>query len=176
MCWEVGCVARYLRREWTGHRIVLFAARRIVMPWRKGSVLEALITMVIMSFSRVTFSRRRVERGSNFVLWVDVYSDTRRKPKYAIVMAAHSISLSSYRREELNKLLCIIWSKFGVMGRRFGTEYFRPSALLIPLMSKNRRVYSLKSRGYPFTVVWCFIAAMCSFTLLWELYDAIWVA
>ena len=91
----MGCMAIYLRRAWTGHSGVLLAARRTVTPCRKGSVLEALMFMFAMSFSMLTSSNRRVVEGSNFDLWVEVYSETQRKPKKAEIMAAQIISLSS---------------------------------------------------------------------------------
>ena len=85
-----------------------FAARRIVIPWRNGSVLEAFISMWAMPSARFMLSKRRVTEGSNFVLWVEVYSDTRRKPKKAVVMAAQIMSLSSYNLEELNRFSCMV--------------------------------------------------------------------
>ena len=92
--------------------------------------------MLIISSSRVTSSNRRVDKGSYLVLWEDVYSDTLRKPKKAVVMAAQIIILSSYMREEWNRLSCIIRSKLGVMGRLLGRENLLPSDLLMPLMSR----------------------------------------
>ena len=88
--------------------MVSFAARRIVIPWRNGSVFEALISMWAMSSARFMLSKRRVTEGSNFVLCVEVYSDTRRKPKKAVVIAAQIMSLSSYNLEELNRFSCMV--------------------------------------------------------------------
>ena len=105
---EVGCTEMYCRKARTGHNIVSFAARRIVIPWRNGSVLEAFISMWAMPSARFMLSKRRVTEGSNFVLWVEVYSDTRRKPKKAVVMAAQIMSLSSYNLEELNRFSCMV--------------------------------------------------------------------
>lgn len=45
----------------------------------------------------------RVVIVSNRVVWEDVYSDIRKKPKNAVMMAVHSITLSSYKRRELNR-------------------------------------------------------------------------
>ena len=75
--------------------------------------------------------------GSNFVLWEDVYSETLRKPKKAVVMAAQSISLSSYFLDDAKRFLCRC---VGVMGCRFGVEYCFPWVLLIPFISMKSLV------------------------------------
>ena len=103
---------------------------------RKGSVLEAFMLMLIKCSPWVTSSYRRVYKGSYMVLWEEVYSDTLRKPKNAVVMAAQIIILSSYRWEEWKRLSCIVKSKLGVMGRLLGRENLLPSDLLMPLMSR----------------------------------------
>ena len=64
----------------------------------------------------------RVVVGSYWVYLGAVYSDMRKNPKKAVVIAAHNISLSSNSLEELNRLCCIIFSRWGVIGRRFGKE------------------------------------------------------
>ena len=51
-----------------------------------------------------TSATKRVVDGSNLVLWVEVYSDTRRKPWNAVSIADHSISLSWKGREEFHRL------------------------------------------------------------------------
>ena len=152
-----------------GHKIVSFAARQIVSPWRKGSVFEAFISMWAMSSVSFRLSYRRVTEGSYFVLCVDVYSDTRRKPKKAVVMAAQSMSLSSYGLEELNRFSCMVWSKVGVIGCLLGRENFLPSALFMPLKSRYSCKNLAKSIVCPCLVVKCLIAAICSLTLLCEL-------
>ena len=65
---------------------------------------------------------KRVVVGSYWVFLDAVYSNMRRKPKKAVVIAAHNISLSSNSLEELNRFCCIIFSRWGVIGRRFGRE------------------------------------------------------
>ena len=64
----------------------------------------------------------RVVVGSYWVFLGAVYSDMRRNPKKAVVIAAHNISLSSNSLEELNRFCCIILNRWGVIGRRFGKE------------------------------------------------------
>ena len=91
----VGCDWMYLLSAFTGHRTVLLAAKRMAIPCLNGSVLEPLILIVAKFGERVTSSKSRVDEGSYLVLWEDVYSDTRRKPKKAVVRAAQSMSLSS---------------------------------------------------------------------------------
>ena len=118
----------------------------------------------------------RVVEGSYFVLCEEVYSETRRKPKKAVVMAAQSISLSSYTLDDANKLFRIVNRVVGVMGCRLGIENFLPCALLIPFMSVYRRVKSRNWTCEPCMVVKCFMAARGSLTFLCELYDETWVA
>ena len=72
-----------------------FAASLMMMPCLKGSVLEALIRMWAKLPSRVMSDMRSVVVWSYFVLCVEVYSDTLRNPKKAVVNAAQSITLSS---------------------------------------------------------------------------------
>ena len=79
---------------------------------------------------------RSVVSGSNFVLCVDVYSDTLRNPKNAVSMAAQSKVLSSYKRCDLNRFSLIVWRMLGVMGRRFGRDREDPCDLLIPLIRR----------------------------------------
>ena len=69
-----------------GHSIVLFAAIRTVTPSRKGSVLEALMCRWAWSLRMLTSPSIRVVVGSNLVVWEDVYSDIRKKPKNAVMM------------------------------------------------------------------------------------------
>ena len=86
-----------------GHKEVLFPASRINVPCRNGSVLDVLI-MTVASLSSVVFTSlyRRVECGSYLFLYGDVYSDIRKKPKKAVRIAVHIMTLSSYIRDELN--------------------------------------------------------------------------
>ena len=83
-----GCVSKCCCRAVTGQRIVWFAASRMVVPIRNGSVLDALMTMLAMPFWRFMSSYNNVDEGSYFVSWEEVYSETRRNPKKAVVMAA----------------------------------------------------------------------------------------
>ena len=98
-----GLTAKYLRRAVMGHNGESFAARWMVVPWRNGSVLDALMFTLAMLFSIDRSVNRKVVRGSYLVRWVEVYSDTLRKPKKAVVMADQSISLSSYGLVELKR-------------------------------------------------------------------------
>ena len=100
----VGCSSLKLCSAATGQSHVLLVARRIRTPCRNGSVLEALIIKCAVESSKSKSWKRRVQEGSNFVLCDAVYSDTRRKPKNAVVMAAHNMTLSSYKRDELKRL------------------------------------------------------------------------
>ena len=84
-------------------------------------------------------------------------------------MAAHSMTLSWYNREELKRFLWIVWRSEGVMGHLLGRENFLPSALLIPLIKRYSCWYFAKSMVWPFLVVKCLTAAMCNLTLLCEL-------
>ena len=129
----VGCVRKYRCRAVTGQRSVSFDANLMVVPWRNGSVFDILIAMLAMSLPMLMSVISKVEDGSYFVLCDDVYSDTLRNPKNAVVMAAHSMSLSSYILDELKRFSWIRWSMSGVMGCLSGTENFLPSDLLIPL-------------------------------------------
>ena len=99
-----GCVFKCCCSAVIGQRIVLLAASRMVVPMRNGSVLDSLMTMFAMPFWRFMSSYNNVDEGSYFVLWDEVYSETRRNPKKAVVMAAQSMSLSSYLLDEVNKL------------------------------------------------------------------------
>ena len=54
-----------------------------------------------------------------------MYSDTRKKPKNAVIIADHSISLSSYILEELNKLNVISSSICGMIGDLFLMLYLQ---------------------------------------------------
>ena len=114
--------------------------------------------------------------GSYFVLCEEVYSETLRNPKKAVVMAAQSINLSSYTLDDANRFLCIANRVVGVMGCRLGLENCLPCARLIPFMSLYRRVKSRNSTCEPCMVVKCFMAARWSLTLSCELYDETWVA
>ena len=80
-----------------------FDANLMVVPWRKGSVFDVLIATVAMFLVMFMSDISKVEDVSYFVLWDDVYSDTLRKPKKAVVMAAHNMSLSSYNLDELKR-------------------------------------------------------------------------
>ena len=91
----VGCFCIYFLRALTGQSFVPLAAKRRVMPCRKGSVLEPLMLMFTKSPSNEISSKSRVTEGSYLVLWEEVYSDTLRNPKKAVRRAAHSMSLSS---------------------------------------------------------------------------------
>ena len=77
---------------------------RTVTPCRKGSVFEVFRLRCAESFLIVTSLNNRLVVGSNWVFLEVVYSDMRRKPKNAVVIAAHSINLSSKSLEELNRL------------------------------------------------------------------------
>ena len=118
----MGCKGRKRRRALMGHSIVLFAAIRTVTPCRKGSVLEALMCRWAWSLRMLTSPSIRVVVGSNLVVWEDVYSDILKKPKNAVMMAVHSITLSSYKRRELNRFRFIIRRREGVMGSLFGRD------------------------------------------------------
>ena len=132
----VGCNSLKLCSAATGQSQVLLVARRIRTPCRNGSVLEALIIKCAVESSKSKSWKRRVQEGSNFVLCDAVYSDTRRKPKNAVVMAAHNMTLSSYKRDELKRFVWIVLRRVGVMGRRLGRLLDVPSARLIPLVSR----------------------------------------
>ena len=113
-----GGVYRY--RKWemaaSGQRNVPFAASLTVKPCRKGSVLDALILIDTTSPEMATSEHSSVVSGSNLVLQDDVYSDTLRNPKKAVVKVAHSMSLSSCALDELNSTWYISLSKDGVTG------------------------------------------------------------
>ena len=83
-----------MRRAFTGQSRVLLAAILTVTPSLKGSVFDAFIQshapMLVMARSCLS----SVIRGSNVVFRGDVYSEILKNPKNAVVMAAHSISLS----------------------------------------------------------------------------------
>ena len=49
----VGCTARYSRKAFIGHKVESLPARRMIVPSRNGSVLEALMLTLAMSLSRV---------------------------------------------------------------------------------------------------------------------------
>lgn len=106
----------------TGQRIVLLASSLMVTPCRKGSVLEDLMCRRMESLRMRISLNKRVMVGSCVVLRSVVYSDTRRNPKKAVVIAAQSITLSSKIREELNNLWFMALRRVGVMGSRLGSE------------------------------------------------------
>ena len=85
------------RRAFTGQSEVRLGVRRMGTPSRKGSVLEAFMRMVaVPSDEKCRSEKSSVVVGSKVFFQVDVYSDTRRKPKKAVSRAAHNIILSSY--------------------------------------------------------------------------------
>ena len=100
----------------------------------------------------------------------------RRKPKKAVVIAAHIMTLSSKSLEELNRLLWMILSREGVMGRRLGSEWDLPWARLMPLSSRYSLSKSRKGANSPWMMHWCLMAHRCTLTLEWELKEAMWVA
>ena len=67
-------------------------------------------------------AKSRVVEGSYEVFLWAVYSEIRRKPKKAVVMAAQIMTLSSNRREELNRFWFIILRREGVIGSLLGME------------------------------------------------------
>ena len=67
-------------------------------------------------------AKSRVLEGSKDVFLWAVYSEIRRNPKKAVVMAAQIMTLSSNKREELNKFWLIILSREGVIGSLLGME------------------------------------------------------
>ena len=74
--------------------------------------------------------------GSYWVLWEEVYSDTRRKPKKAVSVAAQSNTLSWYSLDELNKVWRIVLNRVGVIGSLLGRECVDPWDLLMPRISR----------------------------------------
>ena len=91
-------------------------------PWRKGSVFDSLMRRRAEVWRKDRSWNSRVDSRSKAVFRDAVYSETRRKPKNAVVIAAHNMILSSNKRDELNKFLLIILKSAGVMGKRFGKE------------------------------------------------------
>ena len=92
------CVGWYLRRLCSAAKGQIkdpFAASMMVTPCLKGSVFEALMRRCAMCPRICTSENSNVVVGSNFVLCVEVYSETLRNPKNAVVSAAQSIILSS---------------------------------------------------------------------------------
>ena len=88
-------VDRYFLRARKGQREEPFAAIQMTTPCRNGSVFDDLIRTDVVSFMKEISWCMRVESGSNLVLCDEVYSDTLRKPKNPMSMAAHNMSLSS---------------------------------------------------------------------------------
>ena len=172
----MGWKAKYNFSAFTGQRIVLLASSLMVTPCRKGSVLEDLMCRRMESLRMRISLNKRVMVGSCVVLRSVVYSDTRRKPKKAVVIAAQSITLSSKIREELNNLWFMALRRVGVMGSRLGSEWELPWYRLIPRRRRYNRSKSLKGMSYPATVAVCLIADRCSLTLEWELKEAMCVA
>ena len=69
-----------------------------------------------------------------------MYSDILKKPKKAVVMAAHIMILSSNSLEELNRFSLMMRKREGVIGRRLGRERERPWDRLMPRINR----YSLR--------------------------------
>ena len=65
-----------------------------------------------------------------------MYSEIRKKPKNAVVIAAHSIILSWYNFDELNKFRLMMMRSGGVMGSLWGRERDGPWDLLMPFSNK----------------------------------------
>ena len=167
-----GCRDRNVCKARMGHSIVLLAATRTQTPSRKGSVLDALMQILAWSALMSMSRNKRVVSGSNCVLWEEVYSETRKKPKKANRMAAHNIVLSSYNLVELKRLWAMVCRRVGVMGRRLGTDREDPCFRLIPLVRRYNRLNEPKGVECPRMMLKCLMAAMCNFTLAWELWDA----
>lgn len=101
---------------------MLLASIRTVTPCLNGSVLEDLRWRRTESLRMRMSSSKRVIDGSNVCFLGVVYSEIRRNPKKAVVMAAQIMILSSNSLDELNRLLFIVLRRVGVMGRRLGME------------------------------------------------------
>ena len=127
-----GRTLRYCCRAFMGHRIVLFDIMRTVTPWRKGSVFDVLRRRWADRLPTMTSLRSKVLAGSNWVLRGVVYSDILRKPKKAVVRAAHIMSLSWNSLDELKRFPLMVRRRDGVMGSLFGKEWERPWARLMP--------------------------------------------
>ena len=74
--------------------MVLLAAILTVTPSLKGSVLDAFIQIQAPSVVKARSCLRSVIEGSKQVFRVEVYSEIRKNPKNAVVIAAQSIILS----------------------------------------------------------------------------------
>ena len=78
----------------------------------------------------------RVDCGSNVFFRGEVYSETLRKPKKAVRMAAQIISLSSYSVDDRNNCCCICRSMGGVIASLFFFLKRDPWECFMPLMSR----------------------------------------
>ena len=78
-----------------GHRDDPLAANLTVTPCLKGSVLEDFSLMAAVVWATETSPTHNVVEGSKDRTSFDVYSEIRRKPKNAVIMAAHIITLSA---------------------------------------------------------------------------------
>ena len=87
--------------------------------------------------------------GSKDEIRVVVYSDTRRKPKNAVSIAAHSMILSSYWIDESQSFVPISLRRLGVMGRRGFFLNLLPWDLLMPLSTLYSCVWDLRLTSKP---------------------------
>ena len=76
----------------------------MVVPWRKGSVLEAFMCIRMAEGVSVMSLNESVVSGLYLRMCEAVYSETLRKPWNAVSMAAHSIALSWKCMEEFQRL------------------------------------------------------------------------
>ena len=84
------------RSALTGQRRERFLMSLMVNPCRKGSVFEAFMYMSMVVLEMIVRSvRHSVVAGSYDLTCEEVYSETRKKPKKAVIIAAQIISLSS---------------------------------------------------------------------------------
>ena len=107
--------------------------------------------------------------GSCLVLCVDVYSEILKKPKNATTMAVHSMTLSAYNRDELNRFWLMVRSIWGVMGNRLGMEWALPCERFMPRMRRYKRWKASNRTENSLMVEKNLIAAICILMLLCEL-------
>lgn len=124
----------YLLSARNAHTDDCDAARRTSWPFRNGSALETLIFIVATFSFKVTSFSSNVASGLKVCLVSQQNSEARKRPKKAVVNAAHSISLSFSLRCDFRKFDFKIFIMFSVTGRRLGFEDI-PLTRLIPRSS-----------------------------------------
>ena len=140
----------------------------MVVPWRNGSVFDALMCNEMNCGVMVTSCRHKVVEGTYCLTCDAVYSETRRNPWNAVSMAAQSMALSCRLVEEFHNVWPSWVSRGGVIGILGGRLNCLPCMRLIPRRTLYKRLKASVLESWPITSAVNLIAEMYAPMLLCE--------